>query len=88
MLYTCPCCGYKTLPENPPGTDEICKICFWEDDLIQSNDPDFEGGANKVSLRQAQKNYMKIGASDEAALKFIQKLTPNIEKDLNWKPLS
>lgn len=34
-LYTCPCCGYKTLEECPPGTFEICPICHWEDDNVQ-----------------------------------------------------
>ncbi len=53
MKYTCPCCGYKTIEEEPPGTYEICNICYWEDDEVQFNDPDFEGGANEVSLRQA-----------------------------------
>jgi rubrerythrin len=28
MKYTCPCCGYKTLDEEPPGTYDICKIVF------------------------------------------------------------
>lgn len=35
MKYTCPCCGYKTLDEEPTDTYEICKICFWEDDETQ-----------------------------------------------------
>ncbi|MFV1884526.1 MAG: CPCC family cysteine-rich protein [Balneola sp.] len=30
--YYCPCCVYDTLIEEPPGTYNICKICFWEDD--------------------------------------------------------
>lgn len=28
MKYICPCCGYKTLDEEPTDTYEICKICF------------------------------------------------------------
>ncbi|MBJ8192719.1 hypothetical protein JDS79_38930, partial [Bacillus cereus] len=48
--YTCPCCGYKTLNDEPPGTYDICEICFWEDDGIQFADPDYDGGANIVSL--------------------------------------
>ncbi|WP_082252910.1 CPCC family cysteine-rich protein [Bacillus sp. FJAT-27251] len=31
MNYTCPCCGFKTLEEEPPDTFDICEICFWED---------------------------------------------------------
>lgn len=39
MKYTCPCCGYRTL-EEPPGTFDICEICFWEDDGVHFDDPD------------------------------------------------
>lgn len=60
MKYTCPCCGYKTLDEEPTDTNEICKIGFWEDDGVQFRDPDYEGGANKVSLRQAQKTFLSL----------------------------
>lgn len=41
MKYTCPCCGYKTLDEEPPGTYDICSIFFWEDDGVQYDDPDY-----------------------------------------------
>lgn len=80
MKYTCPCCGYKTLREEPPGTYEICSICFWEDDEIQFQDPDYEGGANEESLRQYQKAFLSGRVNRE--------LTDNDEKDSNWKPLS
>ena len=42
MKYTCPCCGYKTLDEKPPGTYAICSICYWEDDGVQYDDVDYE----------------------------------------------
>lgn len=57
ILYSCPCCGESTLPERPPGTFEICSICNWEDDLVQFNDIDYRGGANKISLREARAAY-------------------------------
>ncbi len=50
MKYTCPYCGYKTLNEEPAGTYYICEICAWEDEGVQFYNPDFEGGANEVSL--------------------------------------
>lgn len=43
MKYTCPCCGYKTLDEEPPEKHNICKICFWEDDNYQYIYPDEDG---------------------------------------------
>lgn len=52
MNYTCPCCGYLTLDEKPPGTYDICSICFWEDDDVQYNDPNYEGGANVPSNKE------------------------------------
>ena len=52
--YDCPCCDRPTLAEPPPGTYEICDVCGWEDDSVQFGDPDYEGGANRESLRQAR----------------------------------
>ncbi|MGG3887545.1 CPCC family cysteine-rich protein [Metabacillus fastidiosus] len=86
MKYTCPCCGYKTLPEGPSDTHYICKICWWQDDGVQFYKPDFEGGANKVSLKQAQKNFIKFGASEERFIKNARKPNEKDIKDLNWKP--
>jgi hypothetical protein len=62
--FPCPCCGYLTLPEGPPGTFFICPVCWWEDDDVQFADPASEGGANRVSLRDARLNYARIGASE------------------------
>lgn len=53
--FKCPCCGNLTLNEEPPGTYDICDICGWEDDEIQFDNPDYEGGANTLSLNQARK---------------------------------
>jgi hypothetical protein len=73
--------------EEPPGTFDICRVCFWEDDDTQYYDPDFSGGANVVSLRQAQKNYIKIGACKKDSLKYVRKPKKDEEKDENWTPL-
>lgn len=47
MKYTCPCCGYKTLDEEPSDTYYICKICAWEDDGFQVYNQDLEVGQMK-----------------------------------------
>lgn len=57
MKYKCPCCKNRTLSERPPGTYQICPICKWEDDEIQYYNPDYKGGANKVSLNEARQEY-------------------------------
>jgi rubredoxin len=40
--YACSCCGYLTLDEQPPGTFDICPVCWWEDDPVQFDDPDYQ----------------------------------------------
>ncbi|WP_113885791.1 MULTISPECIES: CPCC family cysteine-rich protein [Cytobacillus] len=86
MKYTCPCCGYKTLDEEPPGTYDICSICFWEDDGVQYSDQDYVGGANNPSLRQAQKNYLVFGACEDGCIEFVRKPNEKDVKDPVWKP--
>lgn len=71
MKYKCPCCGYYTFNEKPSG--DICKVCFWEDDLIQLDNPSYEGGANNVSLNQARKNYKLFGACEIYMKQYIRK---------------
>ena len=88
MKYTCACCGYITLTEKPPGTFEICEICYWEDDNVQFEDPDYEGGANRVSLRHAQKNFLAFGASEEIFLDRIREIHHSVIQDSTWKALS
>jgi len=88
MKYTCPCCGYKTLGEEPPGTFDICPICYWEDDSVQFNNPDYAGGANKISLRQAQKNYISFGASEKRFQGNARSANKTDEKDQNWHPVT
>lgn len=39
------------------GEYEICDVCGWEDDPVQSADPDYVGGANKLSLKEARKEW-------------------------------
>ena len=55
--FKCPCCNYYTLDSEPPGTFEICPVCYWEDDNVQWNDPDYVGGANEESLNTARESY-------------------------------
>lgn len=55
--YKCPCCGNYTFPEEVGNTFEVCEICNWEDDLVQLRNPDFKGGANKMSLNEARQAY-------------------------------
>jgi hypothetical protein len=52
-----------------PGGYEICDVCFWEDDPVQSKNIDLSGGANDVSLKEARANYQSFGAISMEKLK-------------------
>jgi len=78
--YRCPCCGYFTLDDGP-GRFDICPVCNWEDDAIQSDDPDYKGGANVESLNQAHENYKKFGACDIVFLKSVRPPTDEEKND-------
>lgn len=84
-LYTCPCCGYKTLEDGSPGSFEICSLCYWENDNVQADDPHYEGGANEVSLYQAQRNFIDFGASDKKYIGSVQNPTLSVIKDPKFK---
>jgi hypothetical protein len=83
--FACPCCGYKTLGEKPGGTYNICEVCFWEDDPVQLDEPDYEGGANRVSLKQGQRNFQEFGACNRDMVKNVRR--PNLDegRDDNWR---
>ena len=84
--FACPCCGYKTFTHEPNGSYEICEVCFWEDDQIQLENPDYKGGANKVSLKQAQKNFIKFGACEQDMLPNVRQPKLDEQRDPSWKP--
>ncbi len=84
-LYPCPCCGYRTLNLEPPETYIICPICFWEDD----GDIGAACGyrwveSNQVCLRQAQQNFIAIGACEPQWLKDVRSPTPDDVRDPHW----
>ena len=85
--FACPCCGHKSYFEKPGGTYGICQICYWEDDPYQIENPDEDCGANPISLRQAQKNYLDFGACEENMKKNVRQPLINEPKDRNWRPL-
>lgn len=81
--YPCPCCGYLTF-DLPPGSDEVCKNCGWQDDISQLRFVLSGGGANEPSLAQAQKNFVETGDSRRRRLDRRDKLGDD-ERDLSWR---
>ena len=71
--YKCPCCGFYTFDEKLNGNYDICPVCFWEDDPIQLEDNEYEGGANRVSLIQARHNFLLFGACEEEMKMHVRK---------------
>ena len=86
MRFTCPCCGYRVF-NGPPGTEELCPICGWRDDLMHLRFPFFNGMPNGISLIDAQMNYSVIGAKDADALKGVRFPNSADERDPDWRPL-
>ncbi|MFC5831474.1 CPCC family cysteine-rich protein [Nonomuraea insulae] len=84
--YPCPCCGHLTFGA-PPGSHEICSVCFWEDDAIQLRWPDWPGGANKPSLIEAQRIFQEIGACEERLLQHVRPATTDEPLDPGWRPI-
>jgi hypothetical protein len=60
----CPCCGELTFRRGARHSYEMCEVCWWEDDGSQYQDPDLPGGANRVSLREAQQIYKRYGVCE------------------------
>jgi len=53
----CLCCGSLVLSNY--GLREICPVCGWQDDPVQSTNENFAGGANELSLCEARKNWLR-----------------------------
>jgi len=72
LAYACPCCRFKTLSER--GDDDICPVCFWEDDGQDDHDANYvRGGPNySLSLTQARQNFMAIGACESRVLPKVR----------------
>lgn len=53
--HTCPCCEKHIFDKKEKS--ETCPICGWINDPLQSLDPDYKDGRNKISLNQARINF-------------------------------
>ena len=54
-VWICPVWGSQCLGDLPDF--DICENCGWEDDPLQRDDPDYDGGANEMSLNEARKAW-------------------------------
>ncbi len=61
----CSCCDYFSLAER--GKCQVCPVCFWEDDCMESSQPELDNSSdlnNDMTLRQARDNFKKFGVFD------------------------
>ncbi len=74
MKQQCPCCGYYTLRRR--GDDEICKVCFWQDDdhaeVFGEPAPERPRGPNQVHLWQGRENYQAFGSSEACLRQYVR----------------
>ena len=85
-MFPCPCCGYNVFSE-PPGSYDICPICYWEDDIVQIGFPDLAGGANGCSLIDGQKNYEQNGVCEGKMSTFVRQPNDSDSRDPSWRLL-
>jgi hypothetical protein len=78
--YPCPACGFLQF-EEPPGSYDICRLCGWEDDHVQLAHPRFRGGANHVSLVEAQQKALRT-----YPLRVMK--VGEWARDPSWRPLT
>lgn len=55
--FLCPCCEKHYFDEIDDF--EICPVCDWVNEIVQTKNPDFRGGANHMSLNQARAAYRR-----------------------------
>nr|WP_227467119.1 CPCC family cysteine-rich protein [Nocardioides lijunqiniae] len=84
--HPCACCGHVVFNE-PPGSYEICPVCFWEDDAVQLRWPTYEGGANGPSLIDSQRAYATDGAMECRFTDIVRPPTEGEPLDPNWRPI-
>lgn len=84
--YPCPCCGHLVF-EEPPGSGDICMICFWEDDALQLRFPDLPEQTNVVSLREAQGNYAKFCAIEERFAGDVRAPSASDRREPEFRPI-
>ncbi|MEZ4712069.1 MAG: CPCC family cysteine-rich protein [Caldilineaceae bacterium] len=79
----CPCCGYYTLTHA--ANYEVCAICFWED--IPVSDVDMRMTSNRITLRQAQQNFVAFGACEAEYRELVRPPTAEDARISGWRPM-
>lgn len=86
LRYPCPCCGHLVF-QQPPGSEDICLVCFWEDDAVQLRFARSPDGANVPCLQEAQQNVLRFGAIEERFAGDVRPPEASEPKDPEWRPI-
>ena len=81
-MYSCPCCGYKTLPGR--GDYDLCPVCWWEDDGAEPWDSD---GPNGRALIEAQLEYLTERRPYRQRPGKVRAPRKKEARDPGWQPL-
>lgn len=84
--YPCPCCGHLTFAE-PPGSYDICPVCFWEDDAVQLRWPTYTGGANGPDLIESQRTFAELGAMEHRFTGLVREASADEAREHGWRPI-
>ena len=76
-MIRCPCCNKMTICDDDEVIVDICPVCFWQYDATGQQFPNKIIGPNKVSLREARKNYQKFGACRLEMLPYVRSARPD-----------
>lgn len=68
--YKCPVC--KEYEFEMANDFDICHVCFWENDGLQSENPNMTGGANLLSLNEYKQNWNKINTIVPTLIKKLK----------------
>jgi hypothetical protein len=71
MKWPCVCCGSFTLLAPTGSGDEICPVCFWQDDAVDNAGGEVLG-PNNVTLSVARENYVNFGAAEERVRQHVR----------------
>ena len=84
ISVACPCCGYETLTAR--ANYETCPICGWLDAPPDEAVP--PEVANRVSLIEAQRNFVAFGARDEDARRYVRPPLATEGRRIDWELLA
>src|SRR5689334_8832415 len=85
--FPCPCCGHLVFGE-PPGSYDVCPICYWEDDALQLEyATTLSGGAHRPTLQEAQRNFVSLGAREAEFTTYARRPTAAEARDPEWRPI-